>query len=249
MKAFWTVILLCLGQAAFAATNYIANPGFDQGTDGLDAWEAYDLPSGTVLDPAVFATVSGGAAAIRGYSEGETAFYQTYTVASGILPAGTYTWTAELSDVTEATATMFIKVWDADGFSGFKGDKYQNVLLTNGTMTLTYEHDASDLVQFGFASYSADTNEGFTVASPALILVAAGPNPVTLRIDKTSGSPAIVTFTSEANVSYMLEYTTDLAAVPVSWTAVDTQTGNGAVLALDDAAPTNVLRVYRVVTP
>ena len=249
MQARWIMVLFCTGWATAATANYIANPGFDQGGDGLDAWEAYDVPSGSVLDPTAIAAVSGGAAAVHGYSDGETAFYQTFTVASGTLPAGTYVWTAEISDATEATATMFVKVWDEDGFIGFNGAKYQNVLLTNGTMTLTYEHDASDLVQFGFSSYSADTNEGFTVANPSLAPAAPGPHPVALTIVKAPGANPSVAFGSEAGVSYTLEYTTALSTEPVGWTSVATQTGDGATISLEDPAATNVLRMYRVVTP
>lgn len=152
-----------------ASANMIVNPDFTIGADGLDFWEGYDVPSVTGIDPATFVTTLGGVASVSGYSTGETAFYQTFTVAGGALASGTYEFSAIISAILDPAATMFIKVWDDDAFGGFKGAKFQNVLLTPGLMTLTYEHDATDLVQFGFGSYSA--TQGFDVSNPSVTVV------------------------------------------------------------------------------
>lgn len=248
MKTTGLILLAWMAAAALASANELVNPGFDQGANGLDNWEGFDLPGGTGLDPTNFVTAVGGSAAVRGYSAGETAFFQVFTAASGALPSGTYTWSADISNLTDPAATMFIKVWEDDGQMVWDGAKYQNVALSNGTMNLTYEHDASDYVQFGFSCYSGDTNEGFTVTSPSVTLDTPGPAPVTLAIASAGGAFEI-RFASEDGLDYTLEYTTAPAAVPVTWTPIDNQTGDGGTLTLTDAVPTDGLRLYRVVTP
>lgn len=168
MRRCW-LLGLALGWMHTASAEMMLNPSFSIGADGLDFWEGYDLPSGTGIDPSVFVTANAGVASVAGYSVGETAFFQQFTVASGLLAAGTYTWSATFANVLDPGARIFIKVWDEDGLIGWKGDKFQNVLVTDGTVTLTYEHDATDMVQFGFGGYS-DT-AGFDITNPSLTLV------------------------------------------------------------------------------
>lgn len=162
----WVVLLALVGPAS---ANLIVNPDFSVGSDGLDGWEGFDLLAGTDIDPSTFVTPNLGVASVAGYSTGETAFFQQFNVASGLLTSGIYEWTATFANVQDPGARMFVKVWDEDGLIGWKGEKFQNVLVTNGTVTLTYEHDATDVVQFGFGGYS-DTL-GFDISDPTLTLV------------------------------------------------------------------------------
>lgn len=246
---------LCLGLIVLASgaahANFIGNPGFDLGPDGLQAWEGFHLPAGAVVAPSNFVTVASGTALVRGYGvvDGETAFYQTFTVAGGALVSGTYTWSAALTNITDTGARMFVKVWDTDGFIGFNGLKFQNVLLTNGVMTLTYEHEASDLVQFGFSCSTTNPLLGFDISSPVLVLLSAAPATITSSVAAISGAAPGVSFTSEAGVSYTLEYTAELAGTPVNWQAVETKVGSGGILILGTNAPILDRRLFRVVTP
>ncbi|MCB1070073.1 MAG: PEP-CTERM sorting domain-containing protein [Kiritimatiellae bacterium] len=159
--------------ALSASANLIINPDFTLGSDGLDFWEAYDVPSVSGIDPSLFVTPNSGIAAVAGYSAGETAFYQTFAV--GALASGDYTWSATLSNVSDPAAFMFIKVFTGGDFNQFDGTKFQQPTLTNGVMTLSYTHDTGDLVQFGFSGFSA--SQGFEVGSPTINVV---PEPGTL---------------------------------------------------------------------
>lgn len=169
----------CLLFALNASGNILLNPGFTVGADGLDFWEGYDVPSASALDPDVFVNVLMGTASIAGYSVGETAFYQTFGV--GALPTGTYSWSADVANIQDTSAFMFIKVFTGGNFGQFDGAKFQFPTLMGGTMTLTYEHDAADLVQFGFSGFSA--SDGFEVSNPNLVLV---PEPSTLALAATA---------------------------------------------------------------
>ena len=170
---------ICLLFTLNASANILLNPGFTVGADGLDFWEGYDVPSATGLDPDVFVNVLLGTATIEGYSVGETAFYQTFGV--GALPSGTYSWSADISNIQDTSAFMFVKVFTGGNFGQFDGTKFQHPTLVDGTMTLTYEHDSADLVQFGFSGFSA--TDGFAVTDPDLVLV---PEPSTLALAATA---------------------------------------------------------------
>lgn len=158
--------------AVSANANILLNWDF---SDGLTHWEGYDVPSSSVLDPSVFVTAGSGSANIAGYSAGETAFYQTFGV--GALASGTYTWSADLSNITDPGAFMFIKVFIGGDFGNFDGAKFQYPTLTDGTMSLTYEHNSGDLVQFGFSGFSS--SQGFTVSNLSLEVV---PEPSSLAL-------------------------------------------------------------------
>lgn len=250
------LVLLVLGLAhgVSAATNFMANPLFDQGVDGLQGWEAfYNAAGGGSLAPSNFVTVSSGVALVRGYgwtNIGEKAFYQTFTVAGGLLPSGTYQWSALITNLTDTAAEMFIKVWERDNdWGSFVGAKYQHPVLSNGVMTLTYEHVATNLVQFGFHCYTTNAVLGFDMSQPMLILLAASPSVVTSSIAATPGAAPGVSIWSESGVSYSLESTLELAAQPVIWQHVDSQTGTGGLLFLGTNAPVLDRRIFRVVTP
>lgn len=158
-----------------AQGNILLNWNFSTGGDGLDSWEAYDVPSASALDPAIFVTAGGGTATVAGYSTGETAFYQTFGV--GALASGTYTWSANVSAIGDTSAFMFVKVFTGGDFGQFDGTLFQQPTLTAGPMSLTYTHDSGDLVQFGFSGISA--SQGFSVSDLSLVVV---PEPSTLSL-------------------------------------------------------------------
>lgn len=243
----WLIVMA----SGVAHANFISNPGFDQGPDGLQAWEGFHLPAGAVVAPSNFVTTAGSTALVRGYGvvDGETAFYQTFTVAGGALASGTYTWSAAFTNITDAGARMFVKVWDTDGFIDFNGLKFQNVLLSNGVMTLTYEHDATDLVQFGFSCSTTNRLLGFDMSNPVLVLLSAAPGSITSSVAAITGASPGVSFTSENGVSYTLESTAELAGIPVIWQNVETKVGTGGPLVLGTNAPILDRRLFRVVTP
>lgn len=236
--------------ALVSPANYLANPDFNQGADGLQGWEGYHLPAAAVTAPSNFVTASAGTALVRGYgtTAGETAFYQTFTAAGGVLAAGSYTWSATFTNITDPAARMFIKVWTNDSFQGFRGEKFQNVALSNGTLTLSYQHTAGDLVQFGFAVYSTNVTEGFDVRQPLLVAQGSG-TVVTTAIAAVAGAAPGVHFVSENGVSYTLESTAELAGTPVDWQVVETRVGTGGPLVLGTNAPILDRRLFRVVTP
>ncbi len=253
-KKLLIMFLLGIASAVSAATNYMANPGFDQGADGLQSWEAfYNAAGGGALAPSNFVEVSSGVALVRGYgwtNVGEKAFYQTFTVASGTLSAGTYQWSAQITNLTDAAAEMFIKVWERDNdWGSFIGAKYQHPVLSNGLMTLTYEHFATNLVQFGFHCYTTNPALGFAMSMPTLTLLSASPSVVTSSIVATPGAAPGVRIWSESGVSYSLESTLEVAAQPVIWQNVDTRTGTGGPLILGTNAPILDRRIFRVVSP
>lgn len=233
------------------AANFMANPGFTLGADGLDGWEGYNLPSASVVAPSNFVTVGGGEATVLGFGtvDGETAFYQTFPSAGGVLATGTYTWSATISNLTDTNTTLFIKVWDNDAFGGFKGEKYQNVPLSNGTMTLTYQHDPTDLVQFGFGIYTTNRTPAFTLSNPTLALAGGSASQITQSIFRLVGAAPAVSFTSENGVSYTLQATTNLAANPVDWQAAETRAGDGGTLTLGTNLAPSAGFIFRVVTP
>lgn len=171
---YWLTITLLL-TTLNASANLMVNPDFSLGADGLDFWEAYDVPSASVLDPSVFVTATEGTAMVAGYSTGETAFYQTFGV--GALASGSYAWSADISNIQDTSGFMFVKVFTAGDFGQFNGAKFQFPTLLNGTMALTYEHDATDLVQFGFSGLSATT--GFDITNLSLTVV---PEPSTVGL-------------------------------------------------------------------
>lgn len=170
---------LAMATVPASAQNLLVNPGFNQGTDNLDGWEGFDQTA-QVIDPADFTTASGdGTAVVGGYSEVETSFYQTF--GANALPSGTYTFTADISNIEDfgaATAPyIFVKVFTDGDFTQFNLDKFQMPTLEEGTMTLTYEHDTSDIAQFGWSNFSSTA--GFTVANPSVEL-AVIPEPTSL---------------------------------------------------------------------
>ena len=115
MKSSVTILLaVSLSHGVSAATNYLSNPAFDQGMDGLSGWEAFYNAEGVgTLAPSNFVSVSSGVATVRGFGgvpNGEKALYQTFTVAGGAMPSGTYQWSAMITNLTDPAAEMFIKV-------------------------------------------------------------------------------------------------------------------------------------------
>lgn len=179
MKKFILFATCLFAQSSMA--NLLMNPDFTIGGDGLDFWEAYDVPSVSALDPSLFVTAAGGTASIQGYSAGETAFYQTFAVAA--LASGTYSWSADIANIEDPDARMFIKVFTGGDFDQFNGSLFQFPILTDGTMALTYTHDSSDLVQFGFSGFSFD--QGFDVSNLALTLV---PEPASIGLFGLAGA-------------------------------------------------------------
>ncbi len=168
MKNLIACLLFTFGTSAWQAdANIMINPDFSIGADGLDFWEAYDITAG-ITDPALFVSVAGGMATVSGFSSVETAFYQTFM--PGNLTSGTYLWQADIAGVTDPSAFMFVKVFTDGNFAQFDGSKFQQPALVDGsTMTLTYEHDSSDLVQFGFSGFSLI--QGYQVSNLSLTVV------------------------------------------------------------------------------
>lgn len=252
MKFVYVLLLGLAAAPALASTNYIVNPAFDQGADGLDGWEGFEEATGQGIAPSNFVTASAGSALVRGYGTlpGNKAFYHTYTVASGTLPDGTYMWSAEITNLTDTAAEMFVKVWERDNdWPSWIGSKYQHPVLSNGLNIIIYIHAATNLAQFGFHCPTTNTTLGFDLKNPTLTLLSAGPSNVTARIARTPGAAPHVAFDSESGVSYTLEATADLTAIPVDWQTVETQLGTGGPLTMGTNAPAVVFRVFRIVTP
>jgi hypothetical protein len=44
-----------------------------------------------------------------------------------------------------------------------------------------------------------------------------------------------------------LQYTTNLAAAPVVWVQADSEAGTGGEITLEDSAPADPVRMYRVI--
>ena len=70
--------------------------------------------------------------------------------------------------------------------------------------------------------------------------------PLIAGIAATGGVVRIVVAETTPGRIYALDRTLALTNVPVAWTQTDAQPGNGADLSLQDAAPTNAVRYYRV---
>ncbi len=75
------------------------------------------------------------------------------------------------------------------------------------------------------------------------------PLPVMGNITVPAGSSASVPIQSVSGQTYRLEYTLDLATLPVVWTLADSDTGTGGQITLSDPTPTNTARYYRVTIP
>ena len=175
MKTLYRLALVLFFVSSVSAhADLLLNSDFSIGADGLDFWEGFDITAGGT-DPSLFVVAGGGTATVSGFSLVETAFYQTFT--PGNLASGAYTWDADISNINDPAAFMFIKVFTDGDFGQFDGAKFQFPSLVEGTMTLTYEHDSSDLVQFGFSGFS-DT-AGYQVSNLSLTVV---PEPASLLL-------------------------------------------------------------------
>lgn len=70
--------------------------------------------------------------------------------------------------------------------------------------------------------------------------------PLIASIVATSGVVRVVLAESTVGRSYVLDHATALTNAPVAWMQADAQPGNGGALTLQDSAPTNAIRYYRV---
>jgi len=162
-----TLIAVLVMWSCTVKADLLLNAGFTNGVDGLDNWEAFDVGGSGYMDPSLFATASNGTAIITGYSANETAFYQTFM--PGFLGSGTYNWQADISNIGDTNAFMFIKVFSNGDYGQFNGALFQNPLLVPGTMTLVYTHSSNDIVQFGFSGFSP--SQGYHVSNLSLTVV------------------------------------------------------------------------------
>jgi hypothetical protein len=80
----------------------------------------------------------------------------------------------------------------------------------------------------------------------ALTPYVAPPPPEIASFAATGGVVRVTLADAIAGRTYVLDGAAALTAVPVGWTPVDAQIGGGGALVLQDAAPTNAVRFYRV---
>lgn len=65
----------------------------------------------------------------------------------------------------------------------------------------------------------------------------------------SNGAPASARFVSVAGQTYQMEYTLNLAAIPVVWNLADSELGTGGTITLSDDAPVDSNRFYRISIP
>ncbi len=63
-----------------------------------------------------------------------------------------------------------------------------------------------------------------------------------------AGSSVSMPFLSPSGVQCILQYTTNLAAVPVVWVQADSESGTGGEITLEDGSATDPARMYRVIS-
>ena len=75
------------------------------------------------------------------------------------------------------------------------------------------------------------------------------PQPIEVTQMPTNGAPMGMQIATTVGVTYDLEYTTNLLAVPPVWVQVDSEAGTGGPVTLQDSDSLGIQRFYRVVKP
>ena len=116
----------------------------------------------------------------------------------------------------------------------------------SGAFTFTPRSNEVGTVQFDFTA----TDKDGASAPATLSVTVCAPPPVTHFGCPTNGGPNSLDITETlTNLTYALEYTTNLLEVPPNWVQVDSATGTGGAISLEDGAPAGIQRYYRIVIP
>ena len=75
------------------------------------------------------------------------------------------------------------------------------------------------------------------------------PEPIIVTQMPTNGAPMGMQIVTTVGVTYDLEYTTNLMAIPPVWVQVDSEVGTGGAVTLQDEDSLGIQRFYRVVKP
>lgn len=89
---------------------------------------------------------------------------------------------------------------------------------------------------------SATTTDGSGGATPA-------PVDIVDVVPPANGAAIAMQIPTSAGITYALQYTTNLLEVPPVWVQVDSETGTGGAVSLQDADSAGLQRYYRVVKP
>ena len=112
--------------------------------------------------------------------------------------------------------------------------------------TFTPRTNEVGTVQFDFTA----TDKDGASAPATLSVTVCAPPPVTDFGCPTNGAaPSLGVATTLTNLTYALEYTTNLLEVPPVWVQVDSEAGNGGEVTLQDGTAAGVARYYRIVIP
>ena len=100
-------------------------------------------------------------------------------------------------------------------------------------------------------AYNASSNSPFSGTTSVVTVAGSTPAPQPIAIGHGPGGGGAMSLQipTTVGVTYQLQYTTNLLANPPVWAPAATTNGDGTTLTLDDAAPVDLQRYYRIVKP
>ena len=135
------------------------------------------------------------------------------------------------------------------GVAGSRSRSEGSILVDETVAALTYPVTGLDPeTPYWVRVRSADGDWSEVVSATTLAEGGPPPTPDVAGFAVTAGSTASATLAQSAvGTTYVLQYTTDLLAVPILWTDVDTEEGTGGEVTLEDDNLSDDMRFYRVI--
>jgi len=153
---------------------------------------------------------------------------------------------------TYKNATVYLDSFFV-GVSGARGGASKAILVDEMVSALTYPVTGLDSDTLYYARVRAAGGTWSDVVSETTLTGDATPTPDPVPISEclppTGGGGLGMQIQSVSGVTYRMEYTIDLWASPPTWIPVDSETGDGTVIELEDADALGIKRFYRVVRP
>ena len=100
-------------------------------------------------------------------------------------------------------------------------------------------------------AYNVSSNSAYSGTTSVVTVASSTPDPQPIQIGHGpfGGATMSLQISSAVGVTYRLEYTTNLLAIPPTWLPAATTNGTGAAVTLEDADPADAQRYYRIVKP
>jgi hypothetical protein len=169
-----------------------------------------------------------------------------------------------LSSVSAGTTTYAPAEWDdlatdatsdlgSHAFAGGGGGGEGSIIVDETVSALTHSVTGLDPETPYWVRVRATGGDWSAVVTATTPAEGGGgtpdPEPIVGWQAPTNGVAMAMQIQTRAGVTYALEYTTDLSANPPVWVQVDSESGTGAEVRLQDADSDGIQRFYRIVKP